>query len=306
MPGQVPASSSSASPGNTTGESKEETKDDTSAGTTHTGSTSGSVGYTSNPFASLFGPPSGLPSGPPPGPTMGGMGGFGFGGLGGFLSSAPPGAHVSFTHSVRGPGGNVITMSGRGLTPAQAMSLFPSIGGVGSSAQSGLTRLLQQFMQEGLMNMQDVRVPLSQEQFNTLGKHKYSEIKEQLTSTDKECDETCVICQEDFKDDDEATNVGCSGHHVFHTACIKPWLTDMSKKCPTCREDLTEHLSSAPNGEDASEAVGEEAKSETDAIVESESSLQSSSPSPSSARSPSPSSPASSVDLVKDICSNVE
>ncbi|KAK4342897.1 hypothetical protein RND71_038713 [Anisodus tanguticus] len=45
-------------------------------------------------------------------------------------------------------------------------------------------------------------------------------------------DETCPVCYEEFKDENEVITTYCS--HAFHTRCLLPWLSKKNT-CPTCR-----------------------------------------------------------------------
>lgn len=47
--------------------------------------------------------------------------------------------------------------------------------------------------------------------------------------------ETCPICIVDFEDGDDVRVLPCEGKHVFHQACVDPWLLDLSSSCPICR-----------------------------------------------------------------------
>jgi len=35
---------------------------------------------------------------------------------------------------------------------------------------------------------------------------------------------SCVICMEDFKDNDELTVLPCNNNHYFHASCVKAWI----------------------------------------------------------------------------------
>lgn len=41
---------------------------------------------------------------------------------------------------------------------------------------------------------------------------------------------TCSICTEDFRQGDQLRNLPCG--HLFHPACIDPWLCERSRTCP--------------------------------------------------------------------------
>ena len=47
--------------------------------------------------------------------------------------------------------------------------------------------------------------------------------------------ETCPICIVDFEDGDDVRVLPCEGKHVFHQACVDPWLLELSSSCPICR-----------------------------------------------------------------------
>lgn len=48
--------------------------------------------------------------------------------------------------------------------------------------------------------------------------------------------EECVICLEDFVDEDELRVLPCK--HEFHIPCIDGWLTKQKKFCPICKRDV--------------------------------------------------------------------
>jgi E3 ubiquitin-protein ligase RNF13 len=48
--------------------------------------------------------------------------------------------------------------------------------------------------------------------------------------------EECVICIEDFVDEDELRVLPCK--HEFHIPCIDSWLTTRKKFCPICKRDV--------------------------------------------------------------------
>ncbi|KAI8874480.1 hypothetical protein GQ42DRAFT_112886, partial [Ramicandelaber brevisporus] len=45
----------------------------------------------------------------------------------------------------------------------------------------------------------------------------------------------CSICLEQFAIGDMVRVLNC--RHVFHTACIDPWLSTASALCPLCKTD---------------------------------------------------------------------
>ena len=56
-----------------------------------------------------------------------------------------------------------------------------------------------------------------------------------IPATENYCD-TCVICAEDIKIGEDIIILNCSGHHFFHSNCIKDWL-NVKLTCPVCRSE---------------------------------------------------------------------
>jgi len=50
--------------------------------------------------------------------------------------------------------------------------------------------------------------------------------------------ETCPICIVDFSEGEDVRVLPCEGKHVFHQACVDPWLLELSSSCPICRHDF--------------------------------------------------------------------
>ncbi|TNV72468.1 hypothetical protein FGO68_gene1360 [Halteria grandinella] len=48
----------------------------------------------------------------------------------------------------------------------------------------------------------------------------------------KEEPEACTICQQEFKDSENVSNLSCN--HLFHSQCVRKWLEQKSI-CPVCR-----------------------------------------------------------------------
>ncbi len=45
----------------------------------------------------------------------------------------------------------------------------------------------------------------------------------------------CSVCKDEFEDREELVLMPCK--HLFHGACLVPWLK-MHNSCPTCRYEL--------------------------------------------------------------------
>ena len=58
----------------------------------------------------------------------------------------------------------------------------------------------------------------------------------------------CVICMEQFKDDDIILVLPCDDKHYFHKKCTMQWL-ERKTECPLCRKDFQDtilnHISSS-------------------------------------------------------------
>jgi Ring finger domain len=54
--------------------------------------------------------------------------------------------------------------------------------------------------------------------------------------------ETCPICIVDFEDGDDVRVLPCEGKHVFHQACVDPWLLELSSSCPICRHGSPSYI----------------------------------------------------------------
>ena len=55
------------------------------------------------------------------------------------------------------------------------------------------------------------------------------------SKVEKQEDETCPICLDDFKDGDEIRILPCK--HEYHSSCIDQWLTTRKRFCPLCKMD---------------------------------------------------------------------
>lgn len=90
-------------------------------------------------------------------------------------------------------------------------------------------------------SLQDVPTPLSNTDIHKLEKCEFSTItKEKLGRGDIDYD--CAICRSQFAKEDNVTILPCSGKHYFHDDCIKQWLSNFSKKCPVCRDNIEDAI----------------------------------------------------------------
>lgn len=84
------------------------------------------------------------------------------------------------------------------------------------------------FIEEQLQNyndLEDVKVTLTEDEFNQLD----TNIDESLLSDNVQCN----ICLDELNKEDSLVKLKCN--HIYHTDCIKEWLTKQSTKCPNCR-----------------------------------------------------------------------
>lgn len=51
-------------------------------------------------------------------------------------------------------------------------------------------------------------------------------------------DQGCLICYEDYENEDIVVTLGCKGQHCFHKDCIEPWLVKSAGECPCCKEKV--------------------------------------------------------------------
>lgn len=84
------------------------------------------------------------------------------------------------------------------------------------------------FMEENLTDLEDVKVTLSEEDFEKL-----HIVDDETLIENKQCN----ICLEDLTKDElnekKLRQLTCQ--HIYHNDCIKEWLMKQSTKCPTCR-----------------------------------------------------------------------
>ena len=45
----------------------------------------------------------------------------------------------------------------------------------------------------------------------------------------------CVICMEEFKEQDEIAELKCDERHYFHSKCLEDWLK-RKLECPLCKK----------------------------------------------------------------------
>jgi hypothetical protein len=88
---------------------------------------------------------------------------------------------------------------------------------------------------EELLELEDVKVPTKAAILDRLPTHAHA-------GGAAVGDATCAVCMVDYEDGEEVMTLPCGGNkkHAFHSACIRRWLGEYSKKCPVCNFVLDE------------------------------------------------------------------
>lgn len=64
-------------------------------------------------------------------------------------------------------------------------------------------------------------MPAAASAINMMDRNKHTYDKSSSKSKEQE---TCIICMEEFKDDDEVVELGCDERHIFHFECISKYM----------------------------------------------------------------------------------
>ena len=73
---------------------------------------------------------------------------------------------------------------------------------------------------------------VSEERLDEIPIQKFGDIND----NHKEKYPTCVVCSEDFTNDDEVRQLECE--HMYHIPCIDRWLKTYSSQCPICKKKV--------------------------------------------------------------------
>lgn len=68
-----------------------------------------------------------------------------------------------------------------------------------------------------------------------------------------EGDQMCSICTDEFELGEDIRLLPCN--HMFHPACVDPWLLDISGTCPLCRIDLNPQTNAEASAAEATDAA---------------------------------------------------
>lgn len=95
--------------------------------------------------------------------------------------------------------------------------------------------LTDHFLPESESELEDVKVVLTQDEFNKL---KHMSLNLENLENFKELQ--CNVCMENYNINDNITQLDCK--HFFHKNCIQNWLCNEHVTCPICRKDIREFL----------------------------------------------------------------
>ena len=79
------------------------------------------------------------------------------------------------------------------------------------------------------------------------------EALETVPQSEMKADDSCPVCQDDFKEGEEEAVVKMPCGHAFHKECLLPWL-ESNNTCPTCRHEIPS-VHSDPNASESERAA---------------------------------------------------
>jgi hypothetical protein len=95
--------------------------------------------------------------------------------------------------------------------------------------------LINNFTLPDDLDLDDVKVTLSEEEFSKLKRIKIDDGNKETYNS------KCTVCLDEFEIDQNVVLLKCK--HYFHDECIRSWLTKQSTKCCTCRFDCRDDRS---------------------------------------------------------------
>merc|ERR1719233_1886681 len=119
---------------------------------------------------------------------------------------------------------------------------FGALFGLGRTGSFGGQRLNPSDYGIGFMGLRDILGRLQREGGPRgpppAAKKVVENLKEEKFSEDTKGQETaCAICKDVFKQGDTVIKFPCPNKHLYHGACIQPWLK-LHNSCPVCRFEL--------------------------------------------------------------------
>ena len=88
-----------------------------------------------------------------------------------------------------------------------------------------------------ITNVMSDAIPIDQmvdvKEYDGIEESSINELK--TLKLDKDSEDSCCICLNNFKKDEELINLPCN--HIYHSFCIKKWFADSSNKCCICKTE---------------------------------------------------------------------
>ncbi|NDC95364.1 E3 ubiquitin protein ligase [bacterium] len=120
-------------------------------------------------------------------------------------------------------------------TPLHNSTHYPTATGNNSLIDLLSTLLLQDYLGVDPNDLSDVKVTLTEEQFNNFPQISAKETHEGV----------CNICMDAYTSTDTLTVLPCK--HLFHVHCIHDWLCKEKVTCPVCRKDTRDSITTQSN-----------------------------------------------------------
>jgi hypothetical protein len=83
--------------------------------------------------------------------------------------------------------------------------------------------------------LEDVKLLVDEEEIEKIPKIIYKDLESEI----KQKNTSCIICNEDYQNEDMIRKLKCC--HIYHMECIDKWLKEYSYKCPFCRSEAAPH-----------------------------------------------------------------
>jgi len=138
-------------------------------------------------------------------------------------------------------------MGGAPGSPVSAEQAFQGLDlgamfGLGTAGSFGGQRLNPSDYGVGFNGLRDILSRLHREGGPSgpppASKKLVEKLKEvEFSGDNKEQETACAVCKDDFQKGDRVIQFPCPNKHLFHGACIQPWLK-LHNSCPVCRFEL--------------------------------------------------------------------
>jgi hypothetical protein len=104
---------------------------------------------------------------------------------------------------------------------------------------------VSRFDQNGNSNRTSPQMPCPASS-KSMSKKKSRKQTARTQQSESTCVSACSICLEDFHNGDVLRELP-QCHHLFHTDCLIPWLTENHKRCPMCTTPVLDTLTTGSN-----------------------------------------------------------